>query len=217
MQLVSDPDFFFEFVFALPISKTFNPYVSAWFTKFKTQGKVVSAIQQNVIKPTPDVCTVVAGEFDAIKLKDMIGVNLIGVGIMLIGAALALVHFIMAFLASRKGATADDEALVCIPEEGADKVVDMTTMTTEEAIAHTKGLANQLKKMVDALPSAVGGAGGGGGGGGDDAKANGNGAHENGGNDSSRPKGEPAEGGGEGGGADGNGLFGWDTGLGFKL
>jgi len=113
--------------------------------------------------------------------------------------------------------------------------------------------------MVDALPSAVGGAGGGGGGGGDDAKANGNGAHEvimharahesrrarthtrtlagtprqahartrshahtrtrsrstwvqsiwplppclfqNGGDDSSRPKGEPAEGGGEGGGA----------------
>ena len=104
--------------------------------------------------------------------------------------------------------------------------------------------------MVDALPSAVGGAGGGGG---DDAKANGNGAHEvimharahesrrarthtrtlagtprrshahtrtrsrstwvqsiwplppclfqNGGDDSSRPKGEPAEGGGEGGGA----------------
>jgi len=188
VQRVTDPNFAFEFTWALPINSYFNQHVSAWLSNFKTTGQVVELRNQYMIKPTPDVCSSSAGEVSPLKLKDMIGVTIIGTGIMFLGAFIAVANKISSLLCKRGAAASSDERdpMSAIPEEGAK--IDPSSMSTEQYLAATTAKAKVLEAMIAALPS-----GSSGGSFGDrNIGASGDaGFEKDGGADASKPKPEP--------------------------
>jgi len=153
VQLVSDPAFQFEFTFALPVRSSFQPATSAWLSKIKTQGTMIEMVSKYITKPTPDVCTVTAGEASPLKLKDMMGVTIIGTGVMLCGMFLTCFASIGAMALKKKaGGDAGEEDVTAIPEEGAAKIVDTSAMSAAECVALAKDQAKKLRAMIDALP-----------------------------------------------------------------
>lgn len=153
VQLVSDPAFQFEFTFALPVRSSFQPYTSAWLSKIKTEGTLTEVRNKYITKVTPDVCTVAGGEAEPLKLKDMMGVTIIGTGIMLCGLFLVCFAKISEMALKKKsGGSAAEDDVNAIPEEGATKIVDTSAMSTAECVAMAKEQAKKLRAMIDALP-----------------------------------------------------------------
>ena len=159
----------------------------------KTQGTMIEMRTKYITKPTPDVCTIVGGEAEPLKLKDMMGVTIIGTAIMVVGLLLTCFAKISE-MALRKKASgeASEDGVKAIPEEGAITIIDTSAMSAAECLAVAKDQAKKLRAMIDALPITAattrGAAKADGDQNGDAGKANGD---SNG--DGAKPKDEPKE------------------------
>ena len=67
----TDPDFYFEFTFALPVESGIENYVSAWLNKLVLSGEMFSLRQKHVVEKMRDVscafCRVCATKMNAIQ------------------------------------------------------------------------------------------------------------------------------------------------------
>ena len=88
----TDPSFYFEFSFAMPIRPEFEEYFSAWLNVKSSQGEMFQLHQEYVVNKLRDVCSAGEVEAESLGLAGFLGTVIISVTLLLIGLCLGLVQ-----------------------------------------------------------------------------------------------------------------------------
>jgi hypothetical protein len=103
----TDPDFYFEFSFSMPIRQEFEEYVSAWLNMKSSGGEMFQLHQEYVVNRLRDVCSAGEVEAESLGLAGFLGTVIISLTMLFMGLCLGLVQMFMA-----------KKSLAAIPADG---------------------------------------------------------------------------------------------------